>query len=76
VRRAVVILVAAAACGRIGFDQSPSGDAGRFDDADLPGDGGPTPPLTCGETFTNTAGALSGSGPLTAAVVGRHLVAL
>jgi hypothetical protein len=76
VRRAVVIFVAAAACGRIGFDRSPSGDAGPFDDADPPGDGGPTPPLLCGETFTNTAGALSSSGPLTAAVVGRHLVAL
>jgi hypothetical protein len=76
VRRAVVIFVAAAACGRIGFDRSPSGDAGSFDGADPPGDGGPTPPLLCGETFTNTAGALSGSGPLTAAVIGRHLVAL
>lgn len=70
------MFVAAAACGRIGFDLSPSGDAGLLDDADPPGDGGPPPSLTCGETLTDTAGALSGSGPLAAAVVGRHLVAL
>jgi hypothetical protein len=63
VRRAVVIFVAAAACGRIGFDRSPSGDAGPSDDATLPGDGGSPPPLMCGETLTGTAGALSGSGP-------------
>lgn len=75
VRRAVVIFIAAAACGRIGFDGVPSGDAGPFDDANLSGDGGP-PALMCEETVTGTAGALSGSGPLTAAVVGRHLVAL
>lgn len=71
-----MILVAAAACGRIGFDRSPSGDPGPSEDASPPGDGGPLPALMCGETVTGTAGALSGSGPLTAAVIGRHLVAL
>jgi hypothetical protein len=70
------MFVAAAACGRIDFDRVPSGDAGPFDDAHPPGDSGPPPSLACGETLTATAGALSGSGPLTAAVVGRHLVAL
>lgn len=71
-----MLFVAAAACGRIGFDGLSSGDAGPSDDASPPGDAGPPPGLMCGETLTATAGALSGTGPLAAAVVGRHLVAV
>lgn len=73
-RLGVVILVAVAGCGRVGFDalRPAAGDAGP-DAAST--DGAPAPPLMCDQTVISP-GTLSGPGPLAVAVVGDRLAAL
>ena len=70
--RSIVVLVAVAACGRIGFDTAGDGGSGGGDAA---GDAGtPGPRLACGETTAAAAARISGTA-LEAVVTPRRLAA-